>query len=208
MRDLGDPATRIEDSESAIRRVEQLLARLEQLRNTMNIDVGDPATNKKIHIKAKQHWLMTYGMAAGVLVSFRGVKLIQRNPYRVLVRRLTEGLGREIHFALDRPREMTREQATTYVSRLCEKVVYFRNQCEVVIPDDAETTVTVQQDAYHRWNLYYGQAMGTLIAYRQASRMDDFGFDLCKAKIQATLAPSIVGTLQNPVKQPRGVRLV
>jgi hypothetical protein len=103
---------------------------------------------------------------------------------------------------------MSQDDLIKYISSLCELVVVCRDQCDIQIPDDPETTAKIQVDAYRRWNVYYGWAMGTLISYRQCSSIEDFAYDIMKARIQATLAPRVVGTVQAPIQQPRGVQLV
>ncbi len=212
MVDLGDPATRIETSELAMKRLEELCTRLVQLRNTQHVSIkGNEEATRQIRTNAEQHLLMTYGQAIGTLAAFRQCNLLRRNPYRLLRRKIQESFMSSAGVAIAKsmlPRRLTPDELTRKIDGLCEAVVRHREMCDVQIPDDPVTTVEQQIRSYRRWNAYYGQAIGTLISYRQASKIEDLAFALMKAKVQATLASRVVGTVQAPIQPPRGVRLV
>lgn len=85
MVDLGNPDTRIETQEQAIKRVEQLCNRVVECRNTCDVYVPDnPTATAKIQQKAYEQWLMTYGQAIGTLIAYYQCGKIQDNAYKTL----------------------------------------------------------------------------------------------------------------------------
>ena len=98
----------------------------------------------------------------------------------------------------------TQEQAIKRVEQLCQRVVECRNTCDVRIPDDPISTAAIQTKAYQHWLMTYGQALGTLIAYYQCGKIEDNAYNLLKGKVQATLAPRVVGDVSGTVN-PKGV---
>jgi hypothetical protein len=213
MQDLNDPATRIETQEVAVARLEGLCARLKQLRNTMDASIpGNESATRKIRVKAEQHWLMTFGQAVGTLSVFRRLGLLSLQAYQIFFQKISEAfrgnseaMGPRAYWSSP----LTQEGLELRIQALCQKVVQYRDRCNVVIPDDPETTAREQYRAYQRWNIYYGRALGALIAYRQASQIEDRIYEAMKARIQGTLASRVVGSVQVQVQPPRGkVRLV
>lgn len=195
----SDPGMRVETPEAAAYQVEQLCTRLLQLRNTIGVGIeGDVDATEKIQGNAYQHWLMTYGQTIGVLAAFRECGLLGRSAYRALRKRAVVSFRGDVaKIPLMRPtRKRSPDELLSHIESLCHAVVYHRDKCDDTIPAGKQATVKTQREAYTAWNIYYGRAIGTLIAYRQASRIGDVIYDALKAKIQATLASRVVGFVQ------------
>lgn len=194
---INDPKIRVGTPEAATQQVEQLCARLIQLRNTMDVTIeGNENATARIQGNAHQHWLMTYGQTVGVLSAFRECGLLGRSAYRALRKKVLAAFRGDVgQVPLMRPsKKRSADELLQHIESLCYAVVYHRDKCDVA-PGDKQTLVKDQREAYTLWNLYYGRAIGALIAYRQASCIGDVAYDVLKAKIQATLAPRVVGSI-------------
>jgi hypothetical protein len=190
---VSHPGIRVETPEAAVKQVELLCARLVQLRNTAGVNIeGDPDATEKIQVNAHQHWLMTYGQTIGVLAAFRECGLLGRSAYRALRKKAVVSFqGDAMNIPLMRPgKKRSADELLSHIESLCHAVVHYRDKCA-----SADQSVRAQKESYITWNLYYGRAIGALIAYRQANCIGDVIYDVLRAKIQDTLASRVVGSV-------------
>lgn len=106
---------------------------------------------------------------------------------------------------LEGERIKTLEQATRVVRDYADRAVYCRDQCNVEVPGDKESTVKLQNKAYMHWLMNYGSAVGALTVLHRAGLISDNAFDLLSAEVFATLQPKVVGTIDNPVPPKGGI---
>ena len=211
---LDDPSTRIETESVAVRRIEELCVRLVELRNTLLVGIpGNPTATRKIQQKAEQHLMMTFGQAVGALRAFRQCGLLPKAKYCALRLKVMATLQGEskLPVSLSRnvlPRKLSALELRTHVEGICHMVTYYRERCDVVIHDDPVTKAKEQLSAWRTWNAHYGEAIGTLISYRQASKVEDVLFDTLRLLVQASLAPKVVGTARGLIQPSRGMQLV
>lgn len=90
----------------------------------------------------------------------------------------------------------TQEQARNRVIELIRQVKAARASCDVFFPDDQERTIQHQTQAFQRWLMTYGQAIGTVVTLYQCGKLEDVAYRELQQLVMNTLAPTIVGVKQ------------